>query len=92
MIVLKYIITLLMSEANERQPFKGLLDDLQYLEGSHSTLYTLWKNYLLLKQSEYDKILKQVKVLREKTENSDFRKELTQKNLEFLYLFMLSTS
>lgn len=81
-----------MNASNERQPFKGLLDELQYLQGSHSTLYTLWKNYLLLKQSEYDKILIQLRELREKTENSDIGKELTEENLEFLYLFMLSTS
>ena len=81
-----------MNASNNNEPFKGLLDELQYLQGSHSTLYTLWKNYLLLKQSEYDKIVEQVRELREKTENSNIGKELTQQNLEFLYLFLLSTS
>ena len=81
-----------MNTHNHNQPFKRLLDELQYLQENHSTLYTLWKNYLLLKQSEFDKIIKQVRELREKTVNSNIGKELTQQNLEFLYLFILSTS
>ena len=62
-----------------------LANDLEYLKGTHQTLYSIWKQYLLLKQEEYIKIRDQLDSLREKIENNDERIEISQESIQFLY-------